>query len=257
MKTGYLEAEPLLTALDLEPGQNVLFAHAHPDDETVLSGHAIYQLARAGLNVYTYTASDGTNSTVGDPYFVANGFRRGEADQALRELGVPPGNQHYAGLEDGQLRAAREIMSRHIASIIAHHNIDAVFTSGSTGFDGHDDHQAVHEAAQAVVGSNVALWALTNQETADVTIAAEPTVKLNALRWHASQFPSQAQKPFVFANRPELLASERLMAIHGSVEPRLWPYYGLIFFGEHYQRLGHNIAKYAILMENETIHETV
>jgi len=257
MKTGYLESERLLTALHLEAYQNVLFAHAHPDDETVLTGHAIHQLQRARLNVYTYIASDGTNSTIGDAYFVANGHRRSEADHALRELGVPPENQHYAGLHDGQLRAARELMSGHIGQIIATHDIDAVFTAGPAGFDGHDDHQAVHQAALAAADSNVALWALATQESADVTIAADAPIKLNALRWHASQFPVQAQKPFIFADGQKLLASERLMATHGSVEPRLWPYYDLLFFGEHYQRLGHSAAKYAILKKEETIHEAV
>lgn len=233
----YTQARPLAEAFGLQPGQNVLFDHAHPDDETVLTGNAIHRLVRAGVHVYTYTASDGTKSSLGDPHFVRSGRRRGEATRALNYLGVPSEQQHYAGLEDGRLQAARQTMAKHIGSIIRRHDISAIFTAGPAGFDGHDDHSAVHDASMDAAGAEqVPLWALS-KEPADVTVAAEPVAKLNAIRWHASQYPGRANSPYITVGSSELVGSERLMAIHGSVEPSLWPYYGLIFFGEHYQLL--------------------
>jgi LmbE family N-acetylglucosaminyl deacetylase len=203
---------PQSTATDfgLHAGQHVLFVHAHPDDETIATGHAIRALSASGVNVHRA------------------GYRRIEAMLALRELGVSLDNQHFFSLEDGKLSDERnnQEMALTIGALLLNGSFAAIFTPGAEGFDGHDDHIAVHNAtlnAVATTRSGGAVWSL-GDTPGNVFVPADPTAKLLAAEYHATQYPN--------------VYSELAIGI-------LQPYRQRILTGEHYHR------QYAILNEGD------
>lgn len=218
MKHRYLKGPELLRALRLKPNSYVLFVHAHPDDETIATGHAIKRLSDNGVHVYVAIATDGELSTLGDPALVQAGYRRIEATLALDRLGVPFSNQRYFGLADGQLGSSDEQaeLADQIWNLLAKRTFAAIFTPGEHGFDGHPDHIAVHQAAMLAVKEMVTrpmIWSL-DSSIGDVSVAPDAQTKLLAAAYHETQYPDV----------PAAVA-----------EGNLKPYSELIFSGEHYQ----------------------
>lgn len=203
----------LLDAFGLEPGQKVLFAHAHPDDEAVATAEAIHRSVDAGLIVHTALATDGTESTLGDPNLVENGWRRLEAMRALVLAGVPIHRQHYFGFTDGQLAAKHPHLARRLAGIIIENEIAAVFTPGQEGFDGHPDHIAVHRAA--VDAAQLILWTPQvwglNRSQGQVGLAVDSAQKLRVVGEHATQFPGASDQEMPVSTALQISAYEDLV----------------------------------------------
>ena len=96
MTSSTLETTQLPDAFRDLAGHNVLFAHAHPDDEAVATASAMIALLAAGANVHGATATDGEASTRGVEVANSRG-RLLELQDAYQEIGVPRVNQFYLG----------------------------------------------------------------------------------------------------------------------------------------------------------------
>jgi LmbE family N-acetylglucosaminyl deacetylase len=175
---------------DLE-GKNVLFAHAHPDDEAVATASAMIALREAGVNVHGATATDGEASTRGLEV-AATGGRLRELQAAYQEIGVPRTNQFYLGQPDGKLHIAGIEMVRRLDRIIETYHIHALFSPGEQGFDGHRDHIEVDRAA-VLVGRRHALpvWRLNAEGRGEAVVPVNPADKRRTAARHISQLTIQ------------------------------------------------------------------
>lgn len=196
----------ILSAFGLKPGDRVLFDDAHPDDTEMRGAQTILALQAAGVIVDVAIATNGTKSTLGNRWFVKFGGRRLETWLALWQLGVPAGRVRFLQdspdqLNDGELSTwpNRLLLAKRLANLMIQNSYDAVFTPGAEGFDGHDDHVAVHQASLAAVVTAsvvtqkppIAVWASSPQIDSHVALPVNADLKLDALSWHYSQFPMQ------------------------------------------------------------------
>jgi LmbE family N-acetylglucosaminyl deacetylase len=206
----------------------IVFVHAHPDDECVLTGATLAKAASLGLRTIVVYGSRGdagvTNTELGGE---ALGDRRvREAEAACAELGVSKVEWlPYAdsGMADTATTTHPDAFSNQppvrlaieVAELLAGEHIAAVVGYDANGTYGHPDHRQVHHVAHAAVTTLGAGWVLDatyNREyiaglpdsdgTLDLTFAAAEAdlthyvtgdqwlqAKLRALANHRSQIP--------------------------------------------------------------------
>lgn len=145
--------------------------------------------------------------------------RRIESEVALSTYGIKP---HYGELQDNQLTKVhrgyyRHIMGIMLVSLVHKHDITAIATPGATGFDGHPDHIAVHEAAVDARdilhdnGRDVTLLELNADDAGELVIPVRRPRKLSALALHVSQMPLT----------PDGTLSPEFLVLHPEYEPLL------------------------------------
>ncbi len=180
-----------MTDLDLFPAgvRSVLFAHAHPDDETLATGGTIAWLSDRGVHVTVLTGTRGERGEVVDgPLSALEGTpalaieRERELTRALEALGVSerhylgeagaraPGlapGRHYldSGMEwgpDGFAVAAADASADSLSlapiaevvadmsALVARLAPDVIVTYDERGGYGHPDHVRMHDAAVTV-----------------------------------------------------------------------------------------------------------
>jgi LmbE family N-acetylglucosaminyl deacetylase len=142
----------------------LLAVWAHPDDESLLAGGLLAEIARRGGRVVTVTATAGEHGTadpIADPPAALADRRRGELDAALHELGAGPAI--HLGYGDGECDRATERLAAHLVGrIIDRVDPDVILTFGPDGVTGHPDHRAVARwVRQAVADRNDAIPLLT------------------------------------------------------------------------------------------------
>ena len=169
----------------------LLLVHAHPDDESILTGGVIALAHRDGHRVVLVTATQGED---GDAAALALGeLRRRELEAACGILGVDRLELlGYRGSEfepdgtaadPGALRSApvAEVAAR-VASVVREERPDVVVTYGPDGTYGHLDHVMAHRATIAAVDmlaaeelapSKVYLHAVPTELVATVIQAAQ------------------------------------------------------------------------------------
>ncbi len=180
------------TLFGAQPDDVVLIAHAHPDDEMMTAGAAKY-LHEIGIPVVSYIATYGEASNRGDPALLAGGLRRIEAAGAAARLGILPELQIHDNLGDGQLPRAIGALTLRISGLVADYNIKHIITAGEHGYDGHQDHIAVHEAVKTVksqeayFGEPLHVWGLTRQ-IGTYTLPPNSALRMDVLANHRSQF---------------------------------------------------------------------
>jgi N-acetyl-1-D-myo-inositol-2-amino-2-deoxy-alpha-D-glucopyranoside deacetylase len=166
--------------------QRVLFVHAHPDDETIVTGGTIAKLVDLGAAVTVLTCTRGElGEVIPDEFKHLEGagaelaqFRTGELHSAMHILGVTDhrflgeASARWAGREprrylDSGMRwgehgavalesigeetlCAADIdeVTSDIAAVIADAEIDVVVSYDATGGYGHPDHIRAHQAAR-------------------------------------------------------------------------------------------------------------
>lgn len=190
----------------LNGARSVLFAHAHPDDETLASGGLIAELVARGIRVILLTASRGERGeVVAGPLSHLAGTealsleRERELAGALRELGVP--DHYWLGLAparadglaersyrdsgmtwlsegvagpaddattDALARADLAEVTADVAALIAATRPDLVISYDDHGGYGHPDHVAIRDAAlRASVALTVPFAELLEQPAPD------------------------------------------------------------------------------------------
>lgn len=159
----------------------VVFLHAHPDDETLLTGGTIAQLSANGVRVIVVTATDGAAGLASSEAIASESLssvRGQELDLATRILGVHKvvslgyadsgldgmggssmnageGNSpNYAHQVDASneifVKVALDQVADRVAALLEEWNPDVIVGYDPSGGYGHPDHIRVHELGRAV-----------------------------------------------------------------------------------------------------------
>jgi N-acetyl-1-D-myo-inositol-2-amino-2-deoxy-alpha-D-glucopyranoside deacetylase len=207
--------------------KRLLIVHAHPDDESLYTGHIISERLAAGSEVYLLTLTRGERGKVkldelkpleGDPLAMAS-FRSQELFEAIKNY---PGLKHsFAGtrayrdsgvrlnamgklakpriLDDLALSAASpSVIADDILAIMKDLRPDAVLTYNRKGGTGHPDHRMAHNATAMAVRKfskrarhrAPSFWVIASPgEDFEAEIGNDKTAKVKAaaLEAHASQ----------------------------------------------------------------------
>ena len=213
--------------------KRLLIVHAHPDDESLFTGHIISDRIAAKAEVFVLTLTRGERGKVKldelkalEGNLAAMGsFRAAELHEALRVYG--PVQHAFAGTRaylDSGMRinpfgkpvkprnidelalsaAATNVIADDIAAKIIEFKPDAVLTYNSRGGFGHPDHKMAHDATAMAVrnttkklrGRAPQFWVIAEpRERFDAEIGNAKTalVKKEALEAHASQVAVSAE----------------------------------------------------------------
>jgi N-acetyl-1-D-myo-inositol-2-amino-2-deoxy-alpha-D-glucopyranoside deacetylase len=207
--------------------KRLLIVHAHPDDESLFTGHVIADRLAAKSEVYVFTLTRGERGKVKldelkglEGNLAAMGsFRTSELKEALKAYGDV---QHaFAGTRaylDSGMRinafgkpikpknmdelalsaAATTVIADDIAAKINEFKPDAVLTYNSRGGFGHPDHKMAHDATAMAVrkvakqrrGRAPQFWVVAEPREkfdAEIGNAKTAAIKKAALEAHASQ----------------------------------------------------------------------
>ena len=224
----------------------LLIVHAHPDDESLFTGHVIAHALRGGSEVRVVTLTRGEMGTteVKDlEYLNENSqamaiFREQELSQSLEAF---PGVEHrYLGqrayrdsgmrinawgkvgkprkLDEMSLSAAgTSVVGEDIASEIKDFKPDVVLTYDSKGGYGHPDHKAAHAAVAWAIRHlakkriRPQLWEIVEPgKSFDVEFGDEETaeVKRAALLAHSSQIEISGEE-IVYNGKTRMLLTDK------------------------------------------------
>ena len=221
--------------------QRLLIVHAHPDDESLFTGHVIADRIAAKTEVMVFTLTRGERGKVKleelkslEGNLAAMGaFRSGELREALAAFG--PVKHAFAGtrayldsgmrlnplgkpakprkLDEMALSAAStSVIADDIFKVIKDFKPDAVLTYNAKGGFGHPDHKMAHEATAMAIrmtakqrkGRAPAFWVIAEPgERFDVQIGNDKTaaIKKAALEAHSSQVSVGAETYSVVAGK--------------------------------------------------------
>lgn len=212
--------------------KRLLIVHAHPDDESLFTGHIIADRLAAKAEVYVFTLTRGERGKMKleelkslEGNFSAMGsFRATELAEALAVYGKV--EHSFAGTRaylDSGLRinpmgkpakprnldemalsaAATSVIADDIAAKIQEFKPDAVLTYNSRGGFGHPDHKMAHDATAMAIrqiarkrGRAPQFWVIAEpREKFDAEIGNAKTalIKKAALEAHASQVAVSAE----------------------------------------------------------------
>jgi LmbE family N-acetylglucosaminyl deacetylase len=151
----------------------VLFLHAHPDDECVLTGAILAKAAAHGVRTIVVY---GTRGDAGETSLDLGGQTLGErrvdeATAACRDLGVariewlPYADSGMADTEtnknpDAFSNASADAVATELAELLADERVVAIVGYDDNGTYGHPDHVQVHHVAHASAGPLGADWVL-------------------------------------------------------------------------------------------------
>jgi N-acetyl-1-D-myo-inositol-2-amino-2-deoxy-alpha-D-glucopyranoside deacetylase len=209
----------------------VLFVHAHPDDETIVTGGTIAKLVDSGAAVTVLTCTRGERGEVIPPELkhlegkraeLAE-FRSGELAEAMRILGVA--DHRFLGSEGARWakRPARryldsgmrwgehgalplpdlereslcaadpEEVAADVAAVIADTAADAVVSYDETGGYGHPDHIRAHLASrQAAQAMGVPFFTIERPDSPRPdTISVDVTAQLERKTEALRAYPTQ------------------------------------------------------------------
>lgn len=167
-------------------GLRVVAVHAHPDDETILTGGTLALLAAAGAEVVNVTCTLGEEGEILGELWQGlaaadsdqlGGYRAAELSSALRALGVSAGPVFLGGAgtwRDSGMQgmpsfehprafsrpdpANADAQSAQLAELIDSHRPHLVLTYDPVGWYGHPDHIRAHELTYAA--AERAEWAV-------------------------------------------------------------------------------------------------
>lgn len=143
---------PRVCAATLVPAsRRAVVVAPHPDDEVLMVGGLLVQLAELARRVLLVAVTDGEASHAGSRRWTPQTLarqRRGETDAALRLLGARASVLRL-GLADGGVAAQAACLERHLHSLLTHD--DVVFTTWR--LDGHPDHEACAQAVRTAAAA--------------------------------------------------------------------------------------------------------
>jgi len=147
----------------------LLSVWAHPDDESLLAGGLLAEVARRGGRVVSLTATageHGTNDPVAEPPTVLARRRIDELDAALEALGG--GRAVHLGYGDGDCHLVDERLAAHLVGrVVDDVEPDLIVTFGPDGVTGHPDHIAVGRWVRRAVAERGDRVPLLTAATAD------------------------------------------------------------------------------------------
>jgi N-acetyl-1-D-myo-inositol-2-amino-2-deoxy-alpha-D-glucopyranoside deacetylase len=213
--------------------KRLLLVHAHPDDESLFTGHVIAKAIKDGAEVFVLTLTRGERGRMKleelkglEGNLAAVGaFREAELKNALSALGVSrhkfAGTRAYLdsgfrinawsratkpkNLDEMALSAvSTAVISEDIYQVIKDFKPDYVLTYNRRGGFGHPDHKRANEASAMALrrfnketrGKAPQFWVISEgRERFDVAIGTPETsaIKKAALSSHASQIAVHAE----------------------------------------------------------------
>jgi LmbE family N-acetylglucosaminyl deacetylase len=160
--------------------RNLLFLHAHPDDEALLTAGTMAKAHAAGHRVHLVVATDGSAGlTSGDFANDLASHRSVELAQSAEILGVtsvtelkyPDSGLHGEHIADGGFAGLDpEIVAKRLADLVLELNVDTLVGYDPSGGYGHPDHVQVHKVARAV-------QQLTSCTLFEATLPREPIAR--------------------------------------------------------------------------------
>ena len=173
--------------------RNLLFFHAHPDDEALLTAGTMARASAAGHRVHLVVATDGAAGLTSGAYaqnLVSH--RSEELTQSADILGVTSvtelkypdsglNGEHmsqggFAGLEPA-------IVAGQLANLVSEFNVDTLIGYDPAGGYGHPDHVQVHAVSRAV-------QELTSCTLFEATLPREPIARAVKLATALSLTPA-------------------------------------------------------------------
>ncbi|WP_270179084.1 PIG-L deacetylase family protein [Alkalihalobacillus sp. CinArs1] len=135
--------------------KTILFAFAHPDDESFTCGGTILELSKQkDTKTILYSATAGDAGKCGEPPLctrddLAN-VRRNELQEAAAHLGI--NELVIDDYPDGKLsELTPHTLKNRIITLLNNYQPDAVVTFPPHGLSGHSDHTAIQEACLEAV----------------------------------------------------------------------------------------------------------
>ncbi|MEM7340303.1 MAG: PIG-L family deacetylase [Actinomycetota bacterium] len=151
----------------------LVFVHAHPDDECILTGATLAKVSAAGIRTIVVYGTRGdageTNAELGEETLGDRRVR--EATAACADLGVdriewlPYADSGMAGTETTANPAAFSnadpaAVAAELATLLVDESITAVVGYDANGTYGHPDHKQVHAVAHAAAPVLRAPWVM-------------------------------------------------------------------------------------------------
>jgi N-acetyl-1-D-myo-inositol-2-amino-2-deoxy-alpha-D-glucopyranoside deacetylase len=241
--------------------KRVLLVHAHPDDESLFTGHVIADRVLAGSEVMVLTLTRGERGRVKleelkslEGNLSAMGaFRANELKNALAQFGKV--KQKFAGTRaylDSGMRlnswgkpvkpkkqdelaltsVSTAVISEDIFAVLSDFKPDAVVTYNHKGGFGHPDHKRAHEAtamalrrySRTIRSKAPQLWVIAEPgERFEVEVGNDKTTSMKkaALEQHASQVSVGAETYFLVPGR-DYRYDEPEKLRRASTTPWLW-----------------------------------
>lgn len=139
--------------------RTLVFVHAHPDDEALLTAGTMARATEEGHRVVLVVATDGSAGLTGREFSTdLAGTRRAELDASAAALGVArtewlgyPDSGLHAENADGFAHAGRFTVGRRLAAICDAEHADVLIGYDPSGGYGHPDHVQVHRAVRSAV----------------------------------------------------------------------------------------------------------
>lgn len=175
--------------------RTLVFVHAHPDDEALLTAGTMARATSEGHRVILVVATDGAAGLTSEEYRDdLAGTRRAEVEASARALGVArtvalgyPDSGLHGDVPDGFAQVGRFTIARRIAAICDEEEADVLIGYDPSGGYGHPDHLQVHRSVRTAV----ALCARTPR-VFEATLPREPIARAAhlaaALRLTPSEF---------------------------------------------------------------------
>lgn len=167
------------------PARTLVFVHAHPDDEALLTAGTMARAVDAGHRVVLVVATDGSAGLAASSFSDLGGVRLAELQESARAIGVHRiATLGYAdsGLHgenpDGFSHEGCFHVGRRIAAVCEEEAADVLVGYDPSGGYGHPDHVQVHRSvrtARSLITRPVSLF--------EATLPREPIAA--AARWAA------------------------------------------------------------------------
>ena len=161
------------------PRRTVVFFHAHPDDEVLLTGGTMARLAAEGHRVVLVTATAGERGLAAVAAHGAAGLgatRTAELGEAARLLGcsrsvllgfADSGSTPAATASNAFARMDVQVAAEQLAHILLRERADALTVYDPAGGYGHPDHVQVHRVgvrAAELAGTGLVLEATVDRQ---------------------------------------------------------------------------------------------
>lgn len=173
---------PVRASVTMAPGlpRTLVFVHAHPDDEALLTAGTMARAADEGHRVVLVVATDGAAGLTAS--HLADGLgatRASELEASARILGVArtvslgyPDSGLHGEVESGFAHADRFTVARSIAAVLDEESADVLVGYDPSGGYGHPDHVQVHRAVRAA-----AVLAARPPRLFEATLPREPIAR--------------------------------------------------------------------------------
>jgi LmbE family N-acetylglucosaminyl deacetylase len=208
--------------------------HAHPDDESLLTGGTIARAAAAGSRVVVVVA------TLGEAGLADRGYRTGLGDRRRRELATASAilgvqrtvwlgyaDSGMAGAPSGAADAFADAdpgqAAERLAAVLREERCDVLTVYDAAGGYGHPDHIQVHRVgvrAAGLAGTPVVLEATVDRDALLRVTRLLDRVPVLRSRWERPSlegaFTPRALLTHQVDVRPQLRAKRMAMAAHAS-----------------------------------------